>query len=443
MYAHLHTLSRRILPTWIHNRLIGDWDQNGFQKYFQNTGWIFIAKMMTFAMSFLTVAMVARYLGPENYGKLSYAQSFVSIFSVFASLGIDQILYRDLVSHPEREYEILGTAFMAKLIFGSITFIVTIICASIVNTDPILTWMIGIIALTFLLQPLGILSLFFQARVQAKYASIITMILAFLIPGLKLLIITIDQGILYFATLLALEALVLALFNTYLYIAVFHKNPLEWKYSGVIFKKLAYDSWPLLLASFSGYLYGRIDQVMIQHVLNSASVGLFDAAVRLTEIWGFFPGIFITSLFPAIINARKSNHAEYVKRFITLCGFSLSVAAVIAACVCLTAPLIIGVMFGPEFHESATILRIYIWSLVGAIAVSLMQSYLITENKTTKIFFLSSFGALVNITLNWQLIPLFGVYGAAYTTVVSYIAIIVMFSVTENKLFFNLKKNSK
>lgn len=442
MYALLHSLSSRLLPRFIHDRLIGDWDRDGFLKYFKNTGWVFLAKMVTFAVSFFTIAMVARYLGPDNYGKLSYAQSFVSIFSIFASLGIDQILYRDLVAHPEREHQILGTAFMAKLLFGSLTFIVTVVSAAIINTDPVLTWMIGIIALTFLLQPLGILSLFFQARVQAKYASIITIVLAFLIPGLKLLIIVLGEGILYFATLLALEAVILAVFNLYLYVAVFRDNPFAWKFSGSIFRKLAQDSWPLLLAGLSGYLYGRIDQVMIQHFLNSASVGIFDAAVRLTEIWGFFPGIFITSLFPAIVNARKQNHVEYVKRFMTLASFSLGVAAFIAVIVWLAAPLIISILFGPLFYESATVLRIYIWSLVGAIAVTLMQSYLITENKTTKILALTAFGAVTNIILNWFLIPQYGIYGAAYTTLISYSAIILIFAITEKRLFLNFRKQT-
>ena len=438
MYAHLHSVSRRLLPVWIHNRLIGDWDKNGFKKYFQNTGWIFLAKMVTFVVSFFTIAMVARYLGPENYGKLSYAQSFVGIFSIFASLGIDQILYRDLVAHPEREFEILGTSFVAKLVFGSLTFVVTVFSAYCINTDPILTWMIGIVALTFLLQPLGILSFFFQARVQAKYASIISIVLAFLIPALKLLIITLHAGILYFSALIVLEAIILALFNVYLYVTVFKNNPLEWGYSRTFFKKLALDSLPLLLAGFSSYLYGRIDQVMIQHFLNSASVGLFDAAVRLTEIWGFFPGIFITSLFPAIVNARNHNHAEYVKRFITLSGFSLALAGTIAAGVCITAPLIIHILFGPQFHESVAILRIYIWSQVGVIAVTLMQSYLITENKTTRILLLTSLGALVNISLNWQLIPRFGIYGAAYTTLISYVILLFVFFITERRAFLQV-----
>ncbi len=441
MTLALHYLEK-FLPTWIYKRLISDWNADGFSKYFKNTGWIFLAKMVTFAVSFFTIAMVARYLGPENYGKLSYAQSFVSIFSIFASLGIDQILYRDLAAHPEREREILGTAFVAKLVFGLLTFITTVATAFLLNTDIILAWMIGIIALTFLLQPLGVISTFFQARVAAKYGSYITIVLAFLIPALKLLIIVLGQGILYFAMLLVLEALILGIFNVYVYITVFASSPLNWQYSKDIFRTLALDSWPLLLAGFSGYLYGRIDQVMIQHLMNSTAVGLFDAAVRLSELWGFFPGVFILSLFPAIVNARKHNHLEYVKRFVTLSIFSLSFAGIIALCVCIAAPLLVHILFGAAFQESALVLRIYIWSLVGAIAVTLMQSYLITENKTRKILFITALGAAVNITLNWQLIPIFGIYGAAYTTLISYVIIISVFILTERRIFLNLWKKS-
>ncbi len=99
----LQKILSKILPTWIYQRLIGDWDKAGFKRYFHNTGWLFAARGASFLTSFFTIAIVARYLGPENLGKLSYAQSFVSILSVFAALGIDQILYRDLVAHPDIE----------------------------------------------------------------------------------------------------------------------------------------------------------------------------------------------------------------------------------------------------------------------------------------------------------------------------------------------------
>lgn len=443
MQRRLYALAQSLLPAWAYNSLIGRFDPAGFKKYFSNTGWIFIAKMVTFVVSFFTLAIVARYLGPENYGKLSYAQSFIGIFSVFASLGIDQILYRDLIAHPNKEREILGTAFIAKLVFGTFTFVSTCFFAWHLNDDTILTWLIGIIALTFILQPFGVLSLHFQARVAAKYTSYVAILIAVIIPAGKLLVIFFEQGILYFAGLIVLEALINMVCNIYIYVSVFKGSPLSWRYSYETLRSLLRDSWPLFLAGFSGYLYGRIDQVMIQHVIDSTAVGMYDAAVRLTEIWGFFPGVFIASLFPAIINARNRDHNEYIKRFWTLGLFSVGLAGLIASVVFIFAPFIINLIFGPEFTDSSTILRIYIWSLVGAISVTLIQSYLIAENKARNILALTATGAAMNLCLNWYLIPLYGVYGAAYATLLSYLTIMSLFFISERRIFLKLgKKNT-
>ncbi len=65
---------------------------------------------------------IARYLGPERFGLLSYAQSFVSLFSAFATLGLDGIVVRELVKHPEKEGELLGIAFVLKLVGAFLTF---------------------------------------------------------------------------------------------------------------------------------------------------------------------------------------------------------------------------------------------------------------------------------------------------------------------------------
>jgi len=442
MHSTITTFLHRLLPSFLYQRLIGGWDHNGFNKYFKNTGWIFIAKMVTFLVSFFTLALVARYLGPENYGKISYAQSFVGIFSIFATLGIDQILYRDLIAHPEKEREILGTAFMAKLVFGSLTLLATCVSAWYLNDDIILTWLIGIIALTFIFQPFGILSLLFQSRVAAKYSSYVAILISVVIPAAKLLVIFLGQGILFFAAIIVLEALINMLCILYFYVSVFKGNPFSWQYSYGTLRTLLLDSWPLLLAGFSGYLYGRIDQVMIQHNLDSAAVGIYDAAVRLSEIWGFFPGVFIASLFPAIINARSRDHKEYIKRFWVLGLFSVSLAAFISLVVFIFAPFIIALIFGPAFSESSAVLRIYIWSLIGAISVTLIQSYLIAENKARKILFLTALGAATNIGLNYVMIPTYGIYGAAYATLLSYGTIILLFFITERRIFLKLGKTT-
>ena len=117
--------------TNIATRIKEKWIEAGFQKYLQNTGWMFMARILGMGIAFFVTAIVARYLGPQNYGTLMYAVSFVSLFSFIATLGIDQILYREILKNPEKESELLGTTLLLRLAGGFTAFIVTSLCAFI------------------------------------------------------------------------------------------------------------------------------------------------------------------------------------------------------------------------------------------------------------------------------------------------------------------------
>lgn len=427
MLSTLNSLARYALPIWVYHRLIGDWNKDSIKRYLANTGWLFFTKLLSFVISFFTIAIVARYLGPENYGKLSYAQSFVSIFSIFASFGIDLIVYRDLVAHPDREHEIIGTAIFTKLFFGAITLVVTFGTAYFFNEDVVLTWLIGIIALGFILQPFSTVGHIFNARVLSKYPSYIGIAVALLIPVLKLVVIFFDKGILYFAAILTVEALVSAIALVGMYIYVIKQSPLEWRFSFPIFNKLFTDSWPLLLAGFSGYIYAKIDQVMIQHYIDSTAVGLYEVAVRLTEPLSFLPGVIIGSLFPAVMRAKTNDHAQYKKRLRSLSILCLSISFILVVILFIFAPFIIQLLFGQEFSRSTDILRIYVWTNLGTVATSLIYNYFVTENRTKTFLAFTAFGAAINVSANMVLIPALGMIGAAYATLFTLFCICVVF----------------
>ena len=435
MHSFLHALTKAMLPAWIYQKLIGDWNKDGLKKYFANTSWIFLAKIISFVISFFTIAIVARYLGPENYGKLSYAQSFVAIFSIFASLGIDLIVYRDLVAEPTKEKEILGTAVFSKLLFGTITFMVTCGTAYFLNTDLVLTWLTGIIALSFILQPFSTVGHLFNARVQSKYPSYIAIGVAFLLPILKLAVIYFDKGILFFAAIITLEALVYGVANLFMYTYLTKQSILSWRFSMPIFTKLFHDSWPLMLAGFSGYIYARIDQVMIQHFIDSTAVGIYEVAVKLTEPLSFLPGVIIGSLFPAIVNMRGVDPAQYKKRLKALTVLCLSISFGLVVILFICAPFIIKLLFGSAFIDSVYVLRVYVWTNLGTVATSLIYNYFITENKTKAYLFFTVFGATINVGANAVMIPILGMVGAAYATLLTLICIIIVFFLTRNNLF--------
>ena len=89
---------------------------SGFRKYFANTSWLLGEKILRMVVALFVGIYVARYLGPENYGLLSYTNSFVAIFVALATLGLDDVVVRELVKYPEQREELLGTSFLLKIV---------------------------------------------------------------------------------------------------------------------------------------------------------------------------------------------------------------------------------------------------------------------------------------------------------------------------------------
>jgi len=427
MFQILNSFASKLLPSWLPEKLIGSWDPQGFEKYFKNTGWIFFARLFSYVLSFFTIALVARYLGPENLGKISYAQSFTLLFSVLASLGIDQILYRDLVDTPENKDELLGTAFISKFVLGFFAVFFTISTAYFLNEEPLLIWLIGLISLTFIFQPLSVVTLLLNARVQSKYASYATIVIAIIIAVAKMLVIYFDKGVLFFALIILLEAILYALFNLYFYIKIVKEDFFQWKFSLATFVTLIKRSLPLVLATLSGYIYLRIDQVMILHFIDSTSVGLYEAAVRLTELLNFLPLIIISSLFPALINARKNDLKQFHNRFFSLMKLCLGISFVSAFVLYAISPFAVLLIFGGEYQQTIILTKIYAWVSIGTISTVLMQQYLIAENRTSVFLFITASGAILNVILNIFMIPALGLYGAAYATLITLTSIILIF----------------
>jgi O-antigen/teichoic acid export membrane protein len=395
-------------------------NHEGFRKYFDNTGWMFIARILSLVISFITMAIIARRLGPENYGQLSYAVSFVSIFSFIATMGLDQVLFRDLIKYPEKKNIFLGSAFVIKLLAGFFAIVLCLSAALIFNDNDVSNILIFIISTTFLFNAFQVISYDFQARVKSKYPSIISLVIVLILSLLKILVILTGRGVIYLALILMLESILYAAFYVLIYKTKLKENIFNWKYNKLISINLIRDSWPMIFASAFALVYARIDQVIIKQMIDAQSVGIYDAAVRISEAWYFIPTIIVTSFFPAIVNAKINSERQYNERLKKLALLLIFLSVAVALPTTFLASFIINLLYGSAFLGSVIILQIYIWSGIGTSLASLFNSYLVAEN-FRKILFITSFIAMAsNILLNLVLIPKYGIVGSAWATFISY-----------------------
>ncbi|MFH1454929.1 MAG: flippase [bacterium] len=396
------------------------WVDTGFQKYFKNTGWMFASRILCMIISFFTTTFIARKLGPENFGQLSYALSFVSIFSILSTLGIDSILYRDLIKNPDKKNKYLGSAFIIKLLAGFFTIILVFISTFFFAQDDISKTLILILSGTFLFNTFQIISYEFQARAKSKYPSIISFLVTLILNILKILVILSGKGVIYLAFILLLESILYAVFYWFIYEKKLKEKISEWKFDKQIAITLLKDSWPLMFTSAFVLVYSRIDQILIKNMIGASSVGIYSAGVTIAEVWYFIPGIIVFSLFPAIVNAKKTSEELYYTRLKKLFYTLLILAIVIALPITIFAPFIIKILYGQAFMKSVIILQIYVWACIGTFLTYLIYNYLIIENYRKSIFLLSFIPMVINVVLNILWIPKYGIVGSAYATLISY-----------------------
>jgi O-antigen/teichoic acid export membrane protein len=393
----------------------------GFKRYFANTGWMFGGQMLTLLLSFFIGAWLARYLGPENYGVMSYAVAFVGLFGFIMSLGVDGIVTRDLVKFPEKRDELLGTGFRLKLIGGVIAFILTCSAAFIFPLSPLIRFLIIIFAASFILQAINVISLFFQAEVQAKKNVGVNLVATLVSSGLKIAVIMSGRGVIWVILIFTLDFL----WQGIGFLSAYRRSGLkikDWRFNQPLAKEILSASWLLMLASASAYIYLKVDQVMIGAYLGTKEVGLYAAAVKLCEIWYFVPSIICASLFPAIVNAKITSPLIYKTRLKALYLLMIGLAVAIAIPSSLLASWLIRFIFGPAYLAAAGILQIYIWSGIGFFVYIAIYQYFLSENRLRAIFYFSLFSMLANIGLNLILIPRLGLLGAAWATFISYSA---------------------
>ncbi len=396
------------------------WRDIGFQKYFQNTGWMFGAQIFSMVLSFFATIIIARRLGPGNFGQLSYALSFISIFSVLATLGIDSILYRELIKYPEKKKEYLGSALMIKLMAGFITAILVCIFAIFFAQDDVSKILIVILSGTFIFNAFQIINFEFQSQVKSKYPSIISSIVNFVINALEVTVILSGKGVIYLAFVTLFGSVLYAMLYWFFYEKKIEGKLFSWKFDGAIAKKLLIDSWPLIFTGAFCLIYARIDQVLIKNMLGAKPVGIYSVAVILAEVWGFVPTILVSSLFPAIINAKKTSEELYHARLKKLSYLLLALAIGISFVMTILSPFLIHLIYGPAFMGASVILQIYIWALVGTFLSTLTDTYLIAGNNRKVLVFRTFIPMIINVTLNILWIPRYGIIGSAYATLISY-----------------------
>ncbi len=385
---------------------------------------------------------VTRYLGPEQFGILSYAQSFVGIFAALSSLGLNDIIIRELVKNQDKRNLILGSSFGLQTLGSTIIMLLLTISIYYNDNEPLTNRIIIILGLLTFINSFNVIASYFHSQVKSKFYAMAGLVGVIISALLKVYLILGNFSLIYFVYVLAFDVIFLVSGIIWFY-SKSGESLLRWKFSWSIAKDLLKDAWPLILSGIIISIYMKIDQVMIKEFLGNGEVGQYSAAVRLSEAWYFIPTIICSSLFPAIINAKLKDDTLYMDRLQRLYNLMVVLGAVIILPVLTLSDWMIQLLYGEAFQRSAGVLDIHILGSVFVFLGVANQKWFISENYQAYNIICLGAGMLVNIVLNVIMIPKMGIMGAAYATLISQFVASVLapafFKKTRNSFYMMLR----
>jgi len=393
-------------------------NHQGFKKYFANTSWLFAEKILRMVVGLFVGIWVARYLGPDKFGLLSYAQSFVGLFSAIATLGLNGILVRELVRYPEKENELLGTAFILKLLGAFLILLILYIAINFTSNDTYTNILIFIIASATVFQAFNVIDFYFQAKVMSKYVVFANSFSLLLSSFIKILLIINEAPLIDFAVMVVFDSLVMGMGYVYWYFKVkkeFFLRKIKFQFD--IAKKLLKDSWPLIIADIGYILYRNIDQVMLFNFFhNSAMIGLYKVSITFINLFIGIVFIVINSVYPLIIQLYNKQNYIFIIRLYNIISI-ISIFFIIF--ITLIGKKIFLILYGNEYIGALPYLiplsLIFYFESIAYLSGRLVW----IKNLQKYTMWRTIIGMILNIILNYILIPLYDIKGAIYATLIT------------------------
>jgi len=386
-----------------------------------NTGWLLGDRLLRMAVSMAVSVWVARYLGPEVFGRYNFAIAFALLFGPLGLAALDRIVVRELVRAPGSRGEILGSAFALRLVGGAAAgLLATGTMALLRRGDGEMLAMVAILSGGLVVQAFDVVDWWNQSRYASRRSVLATGAGFLLAAALRVVLILQHAPVIAFAWAWSAE---LAIGSVGL--ALTHARgdgvvPARWRLDGARLAMLARDGWPLLFSSLMVIVYTRIDQVMLGQMKQSAELGLYAVAVRLVEVWYLVPAAIVTSVFPGIVELHGRDEATFHDRLQKLYNLMVAISYAVAIPTTFLAPWVVRLLFGAEYAAAAPMLAVLVWSLPFTSLGLARGAYLNTMNWNREYLVTVTAGCVVNVALNLLLIPRLGGMGAVIASCAAY-----------------------
>lgn len=386
-------------------------------KVFQNAKWIVICKIVQSLMQMVIGMITARYLGPSNYGLVSYAASVVAFAVPIMQLGLSSTLVQEYVSKPEEEGKVAGTCLAMNLASGLACMVGVVSFAATANRGDRTTILVcALYSVCLIFQATEMLQYWFQAKLLSKHSSMAMLVAYLIVSAYKIFLLISGKSVYWFALSHAVEYGTASIF---LMIAYKRCHGKRLSFSMQTARDMFSRSRYYVVANLMVTLFQNVSQILLKQFSGSTENGFYTTALTCTTITGFVLMAIIDSMRPVVLESRKKSLETFEANISRL--YSLMIYLTLAQSVCFTflAKPIVWILYGQDYLPAVPVLRIAVWQLAFSYMGTVRNIWILGEGKYPVLWRINLAGVIANVILNVCLIPAWGACGAALASVLT------------------------
>lgn len=392
---------------------------------FKNVSWAIVGKIMQVINGLLIGVVVARYLKPEQYGILNYTLGYVALFPLLTEFGLNSILSRELAKENSDKNALMGTGIGMRLTLSVFTIIIIFFSLLLFENNKTLRLYIMISSVNFLFLSVAMtIRNYFASQLKNDLIVKSEIFRISVLAVVKIVCIIIKAPLIVFIGLTAIDAAVILL----IMVPIFYRKFGSFKdfvYKRTLVKTLSVSSTPLFIEGIASIFYQRIDVVLAGRFISTEAVAYYSVALKFIDFAVFIPLAIVQTLSAMLVRKfEKANYNPLDKEYlefkrkmgdiVTYAGLSVSIFLFLAA-----GPLV-TILYGAEYEESVGILRVLAWKgLFCGLGYS-ASAMIIAEGRQKYIYWTNIIGCVINLALSFLLIPRYGLYGVAFSTIISF-----------------------
>lgn len=388
-------------------------------KEAKNSLWLIGGKVAQMILSLFVGVLSARYLGPSNYGLINYGTALVSFFMSFCTLGINSIIVKDFFDHPEEQGKALGSAILMRAISSFCSCILIIGISFLLDYGDWETVLIvALCSISLIFHVFDSINYWFQAQYKSSVTAI-TIFFAYVATSIyKIVLLILNKSVFWFAFATSVDYIALGILLLLFYKK--HNGP-KLSFSWQKGKSLLQKSYHYILSGMMVAIYGHTDKLMLKQMLDETATGYYSTAVALCSMWTFVLTAVIDAMYPAIIESFKKDKALFDRKNRQLYAIVFYLTVFVSVVFVIFGEFGIGLLYGEEYLPAASPLKVITWYTAFSYFGVARSAWMVCNDKQKYLKYMYIFAVIINVGLNFALIPVWGTVGAAAASLVTQI----------------------